>query len=300
MRNIRIIQTLLRNRRSLLSFAPSFWSLKPKGISLIPPSQFPSFQNTRLLPQVSFSCTPLRFVNTAASSEDDDDDSSYEEDRLQRETGEDDEMSDGWEEEDEAEPRPGDGGGGGGVDLQGVPWGQRALSIAQEVLMKFSDDIELFSFKTTPRGYVYVRLDKLTHQYGCPSMEELESYSQEYKKRLEEAGALGQIPDNLALEVSSPGAERILKVPEDLNRFKDMPMRVCYAEDTESSCLEKEGVFLLVSAEKESENCVWKLADVKENRDPSSKGRPLSRKQKDWRLNLPFNMHRRVTLYLEF
>lgn len=101
------------------------------------------------------------------------------------------------------------------------------------------------------------------------------------------------------LQVSSPGAERILKVPEDLNRFKDMPMRVFYAEDAESSCVEKEGVFLLVSAEKESENCVWKLADVKDNRDPSSKGRPLSRKQKDWRLNLPFNMHRRVTLYLE-
>lgn len=131
-------------------------------------------------------------------------------------------------------------------------------------------------------------------------MEELESYSQEYKKRLEEVGTLGEIPDNLALEVSSPGAERMLKVPEDLNRFKDMPMRVCYAEDAESSCLEKEGVFLLVSVEKESENCVWKLADVKDNRDPSRKGRPLSRKQKDWRLNLPFKMHRRVTLYLEF
>lgn len=77
-----------------------------------------------------------------------------------------------------------------------------------------------------------------------------------------------------------------------------MPMRVCYPEDVESSCLEKDGMFLLESIEKESESCVWKLADVKENRDPQSKGRPLSRKQKDWRLNLPFNMHGRVTLYL--
>lgn len=102
-----------------------------------------------------------------------------------------------------------------------------------------------------------------------------------------------------ALKVSSPGAERILKVPDDLNRFKDMPMRVCYAEKIESNCPEEDGVFLLDSIDEDSEICVWKLANVRENRDPLRKGRPLSRKQKDWRLNLPFNMHRMVTLYLE-
>jgi len=48
--------------------------------------------------------------------------------------------------------------------LQNVPWGQRTLSIAEEVLMQFSEDIKLFAFKTTPRGYVYVRLDKLTDE----------------------------------------------------------------------------------------------------------------------------------------
>lgn len=38
-------------------------------------------------------------------------------------------------------------------------------------------------------------------RYGCPSMEELETYSQEYKKKLDEVGAQGEIPDDLALEV---------------------------------------------------------------------------------------------------
>lgn len=38
-------------------------------------------------------------------------------------------------------------------------------------------------------------------RYGCPSMEEIESYSQEYKKRLDEAVDLGKLPKNLALEV---------------------------------------------------------------------------------------------------
>lgn len=252
---------------------------------------FHSHQNPSLFPPNSnlyaFSSTSLRFFTTTFS------------DHIPGETSEEGETTDGWEEEDEAEPKLGDGGDGGGVALQNVPWGQRALSIAEDVLIKFGEDMKLYAFKTTPRGYVYVRLDKLTNEYGCPSIEELERYNQEYKKRLDEVGALGEIPDDLALEVSSPGAERILKVPDDLNRFKDMPMRVCYIENIESNCPEEDGVFLLDSIDEDLEICVWKLANVKENRDPLRKGRPLSRKQKDWRLNLPFNMHRMVTLYLE-
>ncbi|KAJ8760532.1 hypothetical protein K2173_015199 [Erythroxylum novogranatense] len=193
----------------------------------------------------------------------------------------------------------GDGGDGGGVVFQGVHWGERALSMAREVLLQFGDDLKLFAFKTTPRGYIYVRLDKVSNQYGCPSMEELESYSQEYKKRLDEVGALGEIPDNLALEVSSPSAERLLKVPDDLPRFKDVAMRVSYVESLGSNCQEQSGVFYLESMEMDSKNCVWKLADVKENRDPESKGRPLSRKRRDWRLQLPFEKHKKVILHVE-
>ncbi|MED6120874.1 hypothetical protein PIB30_025028 [Stylosanthes scabra] len=251
----------------------------------------PSCLSHQIVPPKShlcpFSFNPLRFFSTNFS------------DDIRDEASEEGETTDdGWEEEDDSDPMIGDGGDGGGVALHDVPWGQRALSIAEDVLKQFNEDIELYAFKTTPRGYVYVRLDKLTNEYGCPSMEELEHYNREYKKRLDEVGALGEIPDDLALEVSSPGAERILKVPDDLNRFRDMPMRVCYTENTESNSTEEDGVFLLESIEKESEVCVWKLADVKENRDPLRKGRPLSRKQKDWRLELPFNMHRMVTLYL--
>lgn len=58
----------------------------------------------------------------------------------------------------------GDGGDGGGVVLQDVPWGEGALSIAHDVLLQFGDDMKLYAFKTTPRGYVYVRLDKLSNE----------------------------------------------------------------------------------------------------------------------------------------
>jgi len=105
----------------------------------------------------------------------------------------------------------------------------------------------------------------------------------------------------ISLKVSSPGAERLLRVPDDLRRFKDFPMVVSYVEgDNEAKLQNRMGVFFLDSIETETEHCVWKLADVKENRDPASKGRPLSRKQKDWRLKLPYSMLKKVTLYLEF
>ncbi|KAF9591558.1 hypothetical protein IFM89_004612 [Coptis chinensis] len=206
-----------------------------------------------------------------------------------------------WEEEDETDPKIGDGGNGGGVVFGETSWGQRALSIANEILLQFSDDMKIFAFKSTPRGYIYLRLDKLSDKYGCPSMEQIEQYSRLYKKRLEEVGESGEIPDDLALEVSSPGSERLLMVPDDLNRFKDMPMRVSYVENNaEPKAQQKDGVFFLESVETEVEQCVWKLADVKENRDPLSKGRPMSRKWKDWRLKLPFESVKMVTLYLEY
>ncbi|KAG8083633.1 hypothetical protein GUJ93_ZPchr0016g2583 [Zizania palustris] len=70
-----------------------------------------------------------------------------------------------WEEEDEADPEIGDGGDGGGVALRDVKWAQRALAAAKEVLVEhFGDDVAMFAFKVSPKGYVYVRLDKLTNR----------------------------------------------------------------------------------------------------------------------------------------
>ncbi|XP_042490854.1 uncharacterized protein LOC122070709 [Macadamia integrifolia] len=284
--------------RSSTSIRPQQWTRTTSETSR-PSSSLRSLFWFPIKPTSSFSSSvTLRFLNTSSScneKNDDDDD----EDPNQDEMFEDGETTDGWEEEeDDVEPEFGDGGDGGGVVLGDVPWGEKVLSIAREVVLNFSD-MDLYAFKVSPRGYIYVRMDKLSNKYGCPSMDELESYSCLYKKKLEEMGQSGDIPDDLALEVSSPGAERMLKVPDDLGRFKDLPMRVCYVEDVDPKFQEKDGVFLLESVETDTELCVWKLAHVKENRGLLGKGRPLSRKQKDWRLRLPFTMVRRVTLYIE-
>lgn len=77
-------------------------------------------------------------------------------------------------------------------------------------------------------------------------------------------------------------------------------MQVTYVESNGEAKFEtKCGIFLLDSLDAESEHCDWKLADVKANRDPASKGRPMSRKRKDWRLRLSFPMLKKARLYIE-
>lgn len=101
--------------------------------------------------------------------------------------------------------------------------------------------------------------------------------------------------------MSSPGVERILRIPQDLDRFKDRPMYVKYATEmaVTGSTTESDGVFRLVSFDLDINCCTWGLADVKINRDKAGKGRPLSKKQREWRLNTPFDSLRLVRLYSE-
>ncbi|KAF7008586.1 hypothetical protein CFC21_023310 [Triticum aestivum] len=206
-----------------------------------------------------------------------------------------------WEEDEDdgADAEIGDGGNGGGVALRDVKWGARALAAAEEVLGEhFGDDIAMFAFKVSPKGYVYVRLDKLTNRYGCPGIEEIENFNRLYKQKLDEIIERGEIPLDLALEISSPGAERLLKVPGDLDRFKDMAMRVQYHAEGDGLISDQmDGIFMLESVDIQAEHCVWKLADVSENR--AGKGRPLNRKQKDWRLQTSFDAVMKATLYLD-
>ncbi|KAL5982642.1 hypothetical protein ACLOJK_016717 [Asimina triloba] len=105
-------------------------------------------------------------------------------------------------------------------------------------------------------------------------------------------------------EVSSPGVERLIRVPQDLDRFKDLPMYVRYVIDMAAAGPPKEndGVFKLVSLDLESGCCTWSLADVRINREQKGKGkgRPLSKKQREWRLQLPFESLRLVRLHSEF
>lgn len=103
------------------------------------------------------------------------------------------------------------------------------------------------------------------------------------------------------MQVSSPGVERVVRVPQDFERFKDRAMYVKYVNEVGEGGLsaESDGIYKLVSFDIESKTCTWGVADVRVNREKGGKGRPLSKKQREWRLNTSFDSLRLVRLYSE-
>jgi hypothetical protein len=102
-------------------------------------------------------------------------------------------------------------------------------------------------------------------------------------------------------QVSSPGVERLLRIPEELERFKDRPMYVKYIADGGPALdppKELDGIFSLISYDLELGQCIWAIADVKANR--TGKGRPLNKKQREWRLTTSFESLRLVRLHSDY
>lgn len=193
----------------------------------------------------------------------------------------------------------GDGAGGGGISIAGTWWDKEALLVAEEVSMLFDGDLKIYAFKTSANLTIRLRIEKLSSKYGSPSMNDLEAFSAAYQSRLDEAEIAGKIPKNISLEVSSPGVERVIRVPEELERFKDLPVYVKYSSiDAETTSPQlNDGVFQLISFDLELCQCTWGIADVRINRQQSGKGRPLSKRQREWRLQTPFETLHLVRLY---
>ncbi|KAK4340999.1 hypothetical protein RND71_039500 [Anisodus tanguticus] len=156
--------------------------------------------------------------------------------------------------------------------------------------------------RTLKNDNIQVRVERLTNKSGSPSLMDIEAFSSRYREKLDEAEVAGSIPSNIYLEVSSPGVERVIQIPQDLDRFKDCPMYVKYVSNEVAdgaSSSEHDGVLRLVSFNLETNTCIWGLADVRANRERAGNGRPLSKKQREWRLETPFTSLRLVRLYSE-
>lgn len=91
----------------------------------------------------------------------------------------------------------------------------------------------------------------------------------------------------------------MVRIPKDLERFKDLPMYVRYIESSGDETPEKDGIMELESVDMQVGSAKWKLADVRLNRDLAGKGRGMTRKQKDWRVDLPFERIHLVRLYID-
>ncbi|KAK7282639.1 hypothetical protein RIF29_11577 [Crotalaria pallida] len=246
--------------------------------------------DSTVVQQVSFEEEGLLDVLEYDSSLDVDDDDDYE--------YEDDEVDDDDEEqvEEEEEEYVGDGGAGGGISLAGTWWDKKALAIAKEVTASFDGDLQIYAFRSLVNSAIQVRIEKLSNKSGSPSMEDIEAFSTTYRAKLDEAELAKFVPENLSLEVSSPGVERIVRIPNDLDRFKERPMYVKYVivDDSNNPSGEGDGVFRLESFDMETKCCTWGIADVRVNR---GKGRPLNKKQREWRLSTPFDSLRLVRIH---
>lgn len=204
-------------------------------------------------------------------------------------------------EEDEAELYAGDGAGGGGVSLAGTWWDKAALTLAEDVCLSFDGELGIYAFRTLANSTIQVRIERPANKSGSPDMEDIEAFSVAYRARLDEAELAKAVPENITLEVSSPGVERVVRIPQDLERFKERAMYVKYVTESgeTGSTSESEGIFSLVSFDTETKCCTWGLANVRINREKAGKGRPLSKKQREWRLVTTFDSLRLVRIYSE-
>ncbi|KAF0893160.1 hypothetical protein E2562_023188 [Oryza meyeriana var. granulata] len=139
----------------------------------------------------------------------------------------------------------------------------------------------------------------MSTRYGSPTIDDIEAYTIAYRAKLDDAESAGRIPQNISLEVSSPGVERVIRIPDDLERFKERAMYVRYTttSDETGTPQEGDGVFRLISYDMDLCECTWGIADVKINRQQAGKGRPLSKKHREWRLQTLFESLKLVRVH---
>lgn len=104
-------------------------------------------------------------------------------------------------------------------------WGDVALRCADIVLsMPKMVDLRLFSLKASG-SRLLIRLDKVTNEFGSPELRDIQEFSRAMTNLMDEK--LGEKEaGEIEMEVSSPGAERHLRIPEDFARFTEFPMKV--------------------------------------------------------------------------
>ena len=177
------------------------------------------------------------------------------------------------------------------IILENTDWGQKALDCAQQILEN-KNELALYAFRAyNASKRIDIRIDKLTDTYGSPTLDEIGEFSRDFNEMLE--SSIGEeTAGSIEIEVSSPGAERSVQVPDDVLRFKALPMTVCSTDAPEPR------VFNLQSVLEDGTTTVWAFADVRANRS-MGKGRGLSKKQKDMEFTIPIENIISVNIHLD-
>lgn len=179
------------------------------------------------------------------------------------------------------------------ISYQQASWGKTVWDVASEVVKHPQlIGLSLYAFRVVELSKsIEVRLESLLDVYGSPSIGDIENFARLYRGALEDK--LGEEDaGQFSIQVSSPGAERRLRIPDDLDRFKSLPLTV---QHTDGSGVQVSQVLRFVEAS--SDSTVWTLADVKAN--SPSKGRMLSKRQKQAQICIPLNKVQRVSMYVQ-
>lgn len=194
------------------------------------------------------------------------------------------------------------------VDDGGTPWGKAALAVARGILSgDGKSELSLWSFKAHAASKkIEIRLDKLTDRYGSPSLDDVSSFSRKFADLLTEALGEGEAGE-IEVEASSAGAARRLRLPRDLERFREMPLAVSpKAGSAAAEAIPKPHPAPLrvisvagsgeEAAEQEEEKVVFATADVRATR--GNRGR-LTKKQLEARFEVSVSDLDKVTLYVD-
>lgn len=174
-----------------------------------------------------------------------------------------------------------EGANGEDIDTAGTEYGALALECLRKALEEegLKGEYDIFSFKVnTARKRVLVSIDKLQDKYGSPTLDELTTIVRAHNTILDSRG----FPDDVAIEVASPGATRKLRVPQELARFRDLMMEVSYKDPESAEVVTKTMEITDVT----DDDVEWKLADVESNRS-GKKGQGMNKKSREWRMRMP-------------
>eukprot|EP00471_Norrisiella_sphaerica_P010844 CAMPEP_0184492882 /NCGR_PEP_ID=MMETSP0113_2-20130426/24503_1 /TAXON_ID=91329 /ORGANISM="Norrisiella sphaerica, Strain BC52" /LENGTH=338 /DNA_ID=CAMNT_0026877905 /DNA_START=67 /DNA_END=1083 /DNA_ORIENTATION=- len=182
------------------------------------------------------------------------------------------------------------------------PWGEDALSAAQRLLSENPSlaDIAIYSFNTRNRARLEVSLDKLNDPRGSPTLDEVSLFARDFRAYLEED--LGERADNIEIEVSTAGAEREIRLPNDLHRFSQFPMLVKYRNSSEGGIEKHEAHIMDFNGLDEDTGMTeWRLADVKANRWTDKRGKimPIRRKDREKIFQIALQDLKQVNMHLD-
>ena len=156
---------------------------------------------------------------------------------------------------------------GPGVEAGEGEWARTALEAAEAAAGSMQAvhgvELALYGFRCAA-GKVEISLDRLDNPYGSPSLDDIGRFTQIFHRRLELTVGEERAGE-VEVEVSSPGAEREVRVPEDLERFAGLPLDVRYRDEDEAGPFERTEALRLVALDAAAGTAEWELADVRAN-----------------------------------